>query len=528
MSSTVERGPSAEVGPSVEATPRPGHPVGKLSALVLLALASERVLALALIALLAALFGASVQSDAYFFALIVPTAIGTALGEGTYTALLQRVERSPERPISATARVALPSILGVAVVYVAVLLAVRPGHEAVWLAFSPVIVTLAFGSAFAAFLTVERRYSLAVLRVPLGTGLALAVVAVVLPFWDSVTAFAASMMVGYVASLAIFLALGRREPRGGRTGRLARNVTPVAVMAAAAPVAVATLVGGQFIIVVERSLAAGLAVGAVTLISLARGIALIPVQFAQALGNGVLPAAAEHYRNLEHAAVARLNLLALRLTMVTALVSATFLVICRRELVRIALQHGELNAGDAETTAKLAAILAVSLAGLSAGTVATKALYALGRQRFVAVVTAAGVIAYVCLAVVLRGLGGTTGLAWAFTSSALATGVLLTVWLARSSRLDARTVLRDWVVSPALLTVAFAAAGYAGWALASRDDGSVAAAVAAVAACGVAGLVALLAAAALFHQPEYELLRRLVRRLRGRLSVGRAAAESAP
>src|SRR5436189_377740 len=142
MSSTVERGPSAEVGPSVEATPRPGHPVGKLSALVLLALASERVLALALIALLAALFGASVQSDAYFFALIVPTAIGTALGEGTYTALLQRVERSPERPISATARVALPSILGVAVVYVAVLLAVRPGHEAVWLAFSPVIVTL--------------------------------------------------------------------------------------------------------------------------------------------------------------------------------------------------------------------------------------------------------------------------------------------------------------------------------------------------------------------------------------------------
>src|SRR5436190_826596 len=310
MSSTVERGPSAEVGPSVEATPRPGHPVGKLSALVLLALASERVLALALIALLAALFGASVQSDAYFFALIVPTAIGTALGEATDTALL-----------------------------------------------------------------------------------ALAVVAVVLPFWDSVTAFAASMMVGYVASLAIFLALGRREPRGGRTGRLARNVTPVAVMAAAAPVAVATLVGGQFIIVVERSLAAGLAVGAVTLISLARGIALIPVQFAQALGNGVLPAAAEHYRNLEHAAVARLNLLALRLTMVTALVSATFLVICRRELVRIALQHGELNAGDAETTAKLAAILAVSLAGLSAGTVATKALYALGRQRFVAVVTAAGVIA---------------------------------------------------------------------------------------------------------------------------------------
>ena len=53
-------------------------------------------------------------------------------------------------------------------------------------------------------------------------------------------------------------------------------------------------------LVVERFLAstASLA-GAVALLAYARGIALLPVMFAQAIGSGVFPAAAERFKALE-------------------------------------------------------------------------------------------------------------------------------------------------------------------------------------------------------------------------------------
>ena len=58
------------------------------------------------------------------------------------------------------------------VVYVAILVAVSPDRLSVWLAFSPLVAATGLNGVYAAFLTAERRYPLAILRVPIGTGIA--------------------------------------------------------------------------------------------------------------------------------------------------------------------------------------------------------------------------------------------------------------------------------------------------------------------------------------------------------------------
>ena len=103
--------------------------------------------------------------------------------------------------------------------YVAILVAVSPDRLSVWLAFSPLIAATGLNGVYAAFLTAERRYALAILRVPIGTGIALAVTALVLPFWESTTALALAVSAGQLATLALLAVQARGAPRETRPSR---------------------------------------------------------------------------------------------------------------------------------------------------------------------------------------------------------------------------------------------------------------------------------------------------------------------
>ena len=138
-----------------------------------------------LVAIVAALFGASGASSTYFLALVVPITLGVSASEAFYTALLPRFTsrtRPPRELLHASLRIAGAFVLAGTAVYIGILVAVSPDRLSVWLAFSPVIAATGLNGVYAAFLTAERRYALAILRVPLGTGIALAVAAIVLPF----------------------------------------------------------------------------------------------------------------------------------------------------------------------------------------------------------------------------------------------------------------------------------------------------------------------------------------------------------
>jgi putative peptidoglycan lipid II flippase len=272
------------------------------------------------------------------------------------------------------------------------------------------------------------------------------------------------------------------------------------------------MVGPQIVVVLERALASTLAAGAVTLLVNARGFVLVPAMAAQALGIGVFPAASERYRALGREALAGLALTAIRLSAFIALVSGAYVAICRRELVEVVLERGKFGRSDAVETARLTAIMAPSLLGISIGAVAGRALFAVGRQRLVAVVSAGGIAVYLAFALGLRDVWGVEGLAAAFTFSAIATGGVLAGALARELELSWVATLREWLLAPTALAAAFGAAAWGAWLAVGRGTEGVASALLAIAVVGLAGLAALAAAITATRAREYELLRGLVER----------------
>jgi putative peptidoglycan lipid II flippase len=267
--------------------------------------------------------------------------------------------------------------------------------------------------------------------------------------------------------------------------------------------------------VVERFLAAGLVTGAVALLAYARGIALLPVMFAQAVGSGVFPAAAERFKALARDSLVRLAVSGMRLSVLAGLVSTAYVVICRRELVQIAFERRAFTAEDAATTATLVAILAGALTGASLTASGARTLFALGRRRDVLAISVGALVLYVVAAVVLREAYGLNGLAAAFTVATTAAGIAVAAVLVRRLGLEPGRVVREWVVAPALLAAAFTVGVLAVWLPFGGAHDTFGAALATAVAAGLAGLTTLLVGVFFAGGLERSLLRRAAVRLRG-------------
>jgi putative peptidoglycan lipid II flippase len=413
--------------------------------------------------------------------------------------------------------IGVPLALVVGGAYAAIVALVQPNDIAVWLAFAGLVTAQPIAGVYAAYFTAQRRYALATLRVPLITGVAFVSALVLLSFWGSITAIAVAYSLGFCGQLVLLAVLAKRLP--AERGEPAQS-PGLRILGPAGSVFLATLVGGQLIVLIERILASSLAAGSVTLLVNARGFVLVAAMAAQAIGSGVFPAASERFRELGREGLADLALTAVRLAALIALVSAAYVSICRRQLIEVVLQRGKFDASDTVETARLIAIMAGALLGVSVGAVAGKALFGVGRQRFVAVVSAAGVVLYVGAAVGLREAWGVDGLAAAFLVSAVATGTALAVALAHEVGLSVRAAVRNWAVIPVALAAVFALAAGGVWLAIGRSTEGVPAALTTLLATGVAGLAALGAAVVAARTREYELLRGALR-ARG---LGRVAA----
>jgi peptidoglycan biosynthesis protein MviN/MurJ (putative lipid II flippase) len=469
------------------------------------------VLALVLVAIVAALFGATGASSTYFLALIVPVTLGVSSSEALYTALLPlftRRTRPPRELLHASLRIAGAFLLAGTALYIGILVAVSPHRLSVWLAFSPIVAATGLNGVYAAFLTAERRYPLAILRIPIGIAIALLVTAVILPFWESPTALAIAVSTGQLATLGFLALRARGAPSGG--GR--ETLSARSLFASSAAVFAATLLGGQLVIVVERFLATGLVSGAVALLAFARGIALLPVMFAQAVGSGVFPAAAERFKELERASLAQLAVNAMRLSALAGLVSTAYVIICRRELVQVAFQRHAFGAGDAGRTATLVAILGAGLTGASLTANGARTLFALGRRREVLLISAAALGLYVAAAVALREAYGLNGLAVAFSVASTVGGLVVAAVLARRLHIGPARVLREWVFPPLVLASAFAVGALAVWLPFGGAHRTFGAALATALATGLAGLATLLAGILFTDGVEHALVRRLTSR----------------
>jgi putative peptidoglycan lipid II flippase len=480
--------------------PLPDHSVGRLATLSLIAGVVDRLLGLVLIAILAGLFGASSATDTYFLALVVPLTLAIALSEAFYTAMISPfAERASVISLRPALVATLCIVSVVSATYALVILGFAPADIGVWLAFIPVIPSMTVASVYAAWFVSQRRYVLAVFRIPLATLVGLLLLAAVIPLTTDMRLVALAVSAGHVASV---LLLAARAGTGDSNPRY-MTVNAVRMLRGVPAVLTSTIVGGLAFVLTERLLAVSLAVGSIAVLAFARGISQAPAMIAFALGNGLLPAAAEYHRAADSTALLRISTIAFRLALLACTAAAAFLVICRDDLVGLLIHHGSLSASAAADTAILVSIFALALPGTAATAVASKGLFALGEQRRVAQASLLALGVYVPTALALREIGGTKGLAAAFGLVSIGSGALLAALYARRLNLGIAGGIRRWTVAPLCFAALFGVGAYAGSLLALP---ATLAEVGPLVASALGGGVTLLLAVVVAHGPERRLL----------------------
>lgn len=529
--SPFQSGPSFEGEVGRIMGPSAPHSVGRLAILSFLAVALDRASAFLLVVVIAALFGATHQSDLYFLALVVPTAVGGALSDSFYTVHVPIFTRSngSRSMLDACVRRAAMFAGGLALFYIVVLLIVRPKALPVWLIPTPILFTMSLSGVYAAFFVARRRYTLAVARVPLATSMALAFAFLFIPLWRSAGALATSMSAANLAVLALLVLRSLRvdaEPE-----RPLHNVSPGSpprMIGSIISAFAATIVGGPLVVIVERALASTLGIGAVALLTFSRNLAIALALIPSALASGIFPSAAVHHAAGDRKSLAKLMLTSTRIGALVALVSIAFLVVCRAEIVKVALQHGALHEDQAQSIARLLLFFSWSLIGTSWLILVTRALFAMERYRLVAKLSGGSLTLYVASAAVLRWLLGIDGLAAAFSISLVTTGIAAAVLLVFVLELSPSHAVREWAAFPLLLALVFAAGAYGGRALVVVSSPSPWEALEVLLVSLLSGTAVLAAAISLFRTKEYLVVRSLLRRLRVGTALADAASSSPP
>jgi putative peptidoglycan lipid II flippase len=405
------------------------------------------------------------------------------------------------------------STLVLAGAYIAVLMTIRQQDLATWLGFVPIVVVIPVSAALAAHLVADHRYPLAALRLPLATAIGLGLALLALAVTDRIVYVALAVSAGQLIALFVLILCTRAALRETHI----RYAPAFAALGAAGPVLVAVLLSGLTFVVTERLLAVSLEAGSITVLAVAHGFALVPLMIAFALGNGLLPSAAESHRRGDHHALVRSSRITFRFGVLTSLVAMAFLVIAREDVVEVTFEHGAFQAESASATARLVAIFALALPGLSASAIASRGLFGIGAQRPVAQVSALVFAAYIPLALALRAKFGIDGLAAAFSLVSFAGGCVITALFAVRLRLSKASILRGWMLSPAVPALAFAVGAWTGWRLATWGSSP---ALTTIAVVLLVGGIFLLIAVAAAHGPERDVIEQGARHVLSRVQDG--------
>jgi len=421
----------------------------------------ERLGAFGQIAVIAALYGSSFLADRYFVASIAPLIIGAIAAEALSANILPALVRTTRDRVGLVAAgfwLALAALLLVTVLYIGVA-AVVVRHAAptgssdlgIWYAFAPVGALMGLSGYLTGVLTYYERYVWPPFRSAIATLGGFALMLVVAIWTRSLVWVAAAVTVGYALSLLALLVETRRVV-GGAALRLpspasARRAAGLGT-GLASPV-LGGLLGGQVFVLLERALASTLGVGAVSTLAYARGVAFTPIIVAQAIALGVYPGMVRAYeaRNLEHVRNAIVQGLRLTLFLGTAL--ASFFVFFGPDTIGVLLRRGALSVHAADRSGTLLAAFSLALLGNMLLVLLSRIFYAIDYFRAVVWTQVWALVVYALLALPLRAVWGTTGLALAF-GTAETSAAVFAVWLAgRRTKLGLRPTFAASVL-PAL------------------------------------------------------------------------------
>jgi putative peptidoglycan lipid II flippase len=415
----------AEQRASASATRFTSRSATFIGTLTLTARIVERLGAFGQIALIASVYGSGFISDRYFVASIGPLVIGAVAGEALSANILPAlVRRTREaRLVSAALWLSAGALLVVTAVYLLVAwLVVREASPAgstrvgVWWMFAPVATLLALSGLLSGVLTYFEKYVWPPFRTAIATVAGFVLTAIVVQFTHDLVWVAAAIVGGYALSFAA-LVLEVRRVVGVASITLPPRDAIVEILpmgrGLGAPVA-GGLLGGQVFVLLERTFAASIGVGAVSTLSYARGLVFTPLIVSQSIALGVYPGMLRAYEARELGNVRTAFERGLRLTLFLGLAGGFLFVLFGKETVHVLLQRGAFDPRDTSDAGTVLAVFTPALIGSMSMVFIARLFYAVDYFRAVVWTQAVALVVYVVIALPLRALWETSGLALAF------------------------------------------------------------------------------------------------------------------
>jgi putative peptidoglycan lipid II flippase len=191
------------------------------------------------------------------------------------------------------------------------------------------------------------------------------------------------------------------------------------------------LAATQVNIFINTLLATSQGTGAVSWLTYAFRLMYLPIGlFGVSIGTAVLPAVSRHAAIDDVAAIRRTVSRGLAMMMVLNVPATLGLIVLATPIVRLLFERGHFLPADTEATAGALRQYAVGLVGYSAVRIAAPTFYAIGRSRVAVAVSAGAIVVNVVASVALVRMMGFRGLALGTSFAAIANGVAL-VWLLR-------------------------------------------------------------------------------------------------
>ncbi|HET9482446.1 MAG TPA: lipid II flippase MurJ [Xanthomonadales bacterium] len=488
-----------------------------------------KLLAIAKTVLIAGLFGASLELDAFWVAYTLPTLLPGVLTSVVTVAFVPRFMASLEGRTGPdawrgantlfTAVMAIALLATVAIWFGADALvrALAPGLEpagAIEAArltrlMTPAIPALTLIALLTALSNAHERFLLPTME-GVVTNLVLIVAAIAWTPRYGVAALAVGVVAGFVAQAAILATGGRGIIRANLRPALAlRHPDFTAPLGHMLPLLVGS-VGAALTALVNQYFVSRLDAGAISALAFATMLAFLPVEvFAQAILTTYYPALGRAFAQRRLDAAARAHGEATRFTLLLTLPAAAALWLCAEPIVALLLQRGRFDADAAASTSGALAWLSFAIAFRALAYLNYRVLHAALRPWTQVGIGLAGIATNIGLIVLMLDSLGLVGVALATTAS-MAQSALLSHFAVRrvlGGERDPslpRELAKVVVATAALLAAAALARAavaplFAGYPLHY-------AALIELGVAGLAGTAAGLAVALALRQPDLKLL----------------------
>ncbi len=198
----------------------------------------------------------------------------------------------------------------------------------------------------------------------------------------------------------------------------------------------------QVILFVNTLLATSQGTGAVSWLTYASRLMYLPIGlFGVSIGTAVLPAVSYHAASGDDAAIRDTVARGLTMMLVVNVPATAGLIVLAAPIVRLLFEHGHFLAVDTAATAAAVRLYACGLLGYSTARITSPTFYALGSSRVPVMVSIGTIALNVVLSLMLVRFMGFLGLALGTSLAAIANGTAL-VWFLRRrlGGLDGKTL----------------------------------------------------------------------------------------